>query len=168
MARFYGLLVLTRRRHQLLPQPLTWFRNLIMCMGDQLKIRLASKDGHPVASILTVRYKDTLVYKYGGSDKSFSNLGGMHFLLWKAIQEAKKEGLLQFDLGRSDWNDQGLIAFKDRWGASRSDLAYWRYGSGSVRGAISSGQAQIARRIFTHVPNVLLPFAGSLVYKHCA
>jgi len=39
---------------------------------------------------LTIRYKDTLVYKYGGSDVSYNRLGGMHLLYWNSIQDAKR------------------------------------------------------------------------------
>ena len=166
LAKFYSLLVLTRRRHQLAPQPIAWFRNLIACLGDSLKIRVASKNGEPVASILTLRYKETMVYKYGCSDKRFSNLGGMHLLLWKAIEEAKKDGLTSLDLGRSDWDNPGLLAFKDRWGAARSNLDYRLYGAASSQRPIPDWQIRTAKSIFGHLPNALLPLAGSLVYRH--
>ncbi len=117
LQQFYHLLLLTRRRQQLPPQPLNWFRNLIGCLEDGIGIRVASKDGHPVASILTLRYKDALVYKYGCSDARFSQYGGMQFLLWRAIQKAKQNGQREFDLGRSDCDNPGLVAFKDRWGS---------------------------------------------------
>ena len=45
LQQFYKLLLLTRRRHQLPPQPLSWFRNLIANLGEALKIRIAFKDG---------------------------------------------------------------------------------------------------------------------------
>ncbi|MGH9759464.1 MAG: hypothetical protein ACREAC_01340, partial [Blastocatellia bacterium] len=35
---FYKLLIMTRGRHHLPPQPKIWFRNLVDCMGDALKI----------------------------------------------------------------------------------------------------------------------------------
>ena len=54
--RFYRLLIGTRRRHRLPPQPFRWFQNLADCLGDSLTIRLLSKDGQPVASILTLAY----------------------------------------------------------------------------------------------------------------
>ena len=47
--------------------------------------------------------------------------------MWKAIQEAKNDQLDEFDMGRSDCDNPGLIAFKDRWGAARSTLSYLRY-----------------------------------------
>jgi hypothetical protein len=40
---FYRLLVRTRKRHNLLPQPFAWFKNLAKLMGDRLTIRIARK-----------------------------------------------------------------------------------------------------------------------------
>ena len=166
LSQFYYLTVMTRRRQQLPPPPQAWFRNLTACMGERVKIRVASKNGHPVASILTLRYKDVLVYKYGCSDRSSFKLGGTQFLLWKAIQEAKSDGLLEFDMGRSAWDNPGLIVFKDRWGAARSVLAYRRYPARRPeKGAISLG-IRIARPIFAVAPGGLLTRAGSVLYRH--
>ena len=75
LSKFYRLLLLTRRRHQLPPQPLVWFRNLIDCLGPRLKIRVASKDDTPIASIITLSFKGVVTYKYGCSDASFNPLG---------------------------------------------------------------------------------------------
>jgi lipid II:glycine glycyltransferase (peptidoglycan interpeptide bridge formation enzyme) len=164
--RFYRLTVLTRQRQQLPPPPLSWFRNLIACMGDKLKIRLASKDGQPVASILTLRYKTVLVYKYGCSDRKFFNLGGTQFLLWKTIQEAKNNRLLELDMGRSAWNNPGLITFKDRWGAARSVLGYLRYPQLPSRGGIAILGMRIAKPIISMAPGGVLSTAGSVLYRH--
>jgi hypothetical protein len=60
--------VMTRRRHFLPPHPIEWFRGLIAAFGKDLKIRMASKDGVAVASILTLSHKKSMVYKYGCSD----------------------------------------------------------------------------------------------------
>src|SRR5438093_631303 len=74
LKKFYRLLLLTRRRHRLPPQPLIWFQNLIRCFGDRLKIRVVSKDSAPAASIITISYKRVLTYKYGCSDTRFNAL----------------------------------------------------------------------------------------------
>ena len=50
---FYHLLLITRRRHQLPPQPIGWFRNLAKHMGEALQIRVARKNGAPIATLLT-------------------------------------------------------------------------------------------------------------------
>jgi lipid II:glycine glycyltransferase (peptidoglycan interpeptide bridge formation enzyme) len=169
LSHFYELMVETRRRQLLPPQPITWFRNLVACMGDSLKIRLAYKGKQRVASILTLQHKDTLVYKYGCSSKASSNLGGMHLLFWKAIQEAKSNDLETFDLGRSDLDNAGLIDFKDRWGAQRSTLTYHRYRVRPSRKASAAGwKVQLAKYVFARLPASMLVSAGRLLYRHIA
>jgi CelD/BcsL family acetyltransferase involved in cellulose biosynthesis len=168
---FYRLLVLTRRRHQVPPQPKRWFKNLIGCFGESLKIRVAFKDQQPVAAILTLRHKDTLVYKYGCSDAQFNNVGGMHLLFWRSIQEAKGAGVRIFDLGRSDCDNAGLITFKDRWGSIRSELTYSRCSASldsqeMLKNKYTDWRERIAKSVFAHLPDRVLCSVGDLLYKH--
>ncbi|HEY6290580.1 MAG TPA: GNAT family N-acetyltransferase [Terriglobia bacterium] len=166
LGQFYRLQVISRRRQQLPPQPLKWFCNLIDCLGDQLNIRVASKDGHPVAAIITLRFREVLTYKYGCSDLRFHRLGGMQFLLWKAIEEAISTGLREFDMGRSDLDRPGLVTFKDRWGAARSKLSYWARPARLIAGHESTWKLDAAKKIFAHAPSTCLTLAGNLLYRH--
>jgi len=162
---FYRLLVMTRRRHYLPPQPLSWFRGLITAFGDRLKIRVASKEGLPVASMLTLSHKKSMVYKYGCSDATFNRLGGVAFLFWRAIQDAKEKGLQELDMGRSGANNAGLIAFKDHWGATRSPLTYWTYPCRPTRAA-SPWKKRLAKQIVSASPDWGLETVGRLLYRH--
>jgi GNAT acetyltransferase-like protein len=164
--QFYQLLLLTCRRKRLPPQPIVWFRHLIDRFADGLTIHVASKDGRPVASILTLRFKHTLVFKYGCSDSRFNKLGGTHFLLWKAIHEAKRSGLHEFDLGRSDLHAPGLVAFKDRWGTSRSLIHYFRCSRSPTSNARLAWSMRIAKPLFARLPERFLISAGELLYRH--
>jgi len=166
LTKFYHLLLLTRRRHQLPPQPLSWFRNLIDCLNDKARIHVVSKDGHPIASILTLFFKDTLVYKYGCSDGRFHNLGGMSLLLWKAIQEGKELGAQEFDLGRSETDNPGLVAFKGHLGAACRTLNYYRYPPRMSANSASGWKMRIVRNAVGWLPDSLLTAAGRLLYKH--
>jgi CelD/BcsL family acetyltransferase involved in cellulose biosynthesis len=162
---FYKLMIMTRRKHGLPPQPLKWFRSLVTCMANDLEIRVALTGETPIASILTISNKKTLVYKYGCSDGRFNNLGGTAMLFWKAIQEAKANGMEEFDLGRSDVDNPGLITFKDRWGAKRSTLNYWRY---PFRPSASKPKSLVryAKRIVSIAPDISLVALGNLLYRH--
>src|SRR5262249_2914742 len=98
---FYSLVLQTRRRHLLPPQPRVWFQTLMEPMGSFASIRLAYKAEQPIAGILTLQYGRTLYYKYGASDARFHHLGAIPYLFWHAIQDATNRGMEELDLGRS-------------------------------------------------------------------
>jgi CelD/BcsL family acetyltransferase involved in cellulose biosynthesis len=163
--QFYSLMLRTRRRHQLPPQPRDWFYNLAACFADKLNIRIAFKDGRAVAAILTLRHRTTVVYKYGASDERFHSLGGMPFLFWEAIKEAKGSGAEVLDLGRSEPENAGLITFKERLGAVRYPLTYWRSGGGgpASQEALS---LKLAKYFFRILPDGALTAVGKILYRH--
>ena len=168
LRQFYSLLVVTRRRHGMPPQPMAWFRNLSSCFGDAIKFGVASKNGRPIASMLTLRYKSTVVYKYGCSDAAFHRFGAMPFLFWQTIQGAKAEGASELDLGRSDADDFGLIAFKNHLGAAATPVTYYQYPAMSTAPVVLSGlrQQRKVSAISAHLPSLLLRAAGNLLYRH--
>ena len=166
LGKFYGLMLKTRRRHKLPPQPISWFRNLSACLGERLNIRVAMKNGEPIASILTLSHRSTLVYKYGCSDERYHNLGPVPFLFWDAIREAKENGLQEFDLGRSDLTNPGLITFKTRLGAKASTLEYVRFSAAHSAPAVEDRGMHMAKRLFSCMPDGLLTTAGRLLYRH--
>jgi hypothetical protein len=168
---FYTLLANTRKRHNRPPQPRQWFANLITCFGDALKIRVAFQGKRPVASVITICHKETMVYKYGGSDPESNKLGGMHLLLWTAIQEAKSSGLRFFDFGRSEAGQDGLITFKKRWGSTQSELIYSRYGLSEEVAHMfespgSSWKSKVAHYLLAHMQPSVLSLAGRALYRH--
>lgn len=167
LAAFYQLLLRTRRRHGLPPQPRAWFRNLINAFGADLTIRVALKNDTAVASILTIRHNKTLVYKYGCSDTRYSNLGGTPLLFWHAIQAARADGIEELDMGRSDWGHEGLVTFKDRWGAQRSTMTYWRCPPSATSPRWRSLASHVKPLVMA-LPDFSLVMLSKLAYRHLA
>jgi len=169
--RFYRIFKMTRARHSVPPQPRRWFRNLMECFGEAFKIRVAYKNDQAIAAMITLRHKDTLVYKYGGSDSRYSRFGGVHLLYWQSIQEAKNAGLRSFDLGRTDAGQEGLVTFKNRWGAAHSTLTYSRYAP-SQRSThifdlpVRDWKSRAAKVVLAHLPDKVLTMVGGVLYKH--
>jgi hypothetical protein len=161
---FFRLLRMTRRRHALPPQPVAWFRNLLASLGDRVAIHVASKNGEPIASILTLSFKNTVYYKYGGSNAVYHRLGGMPFLFWRLVQDASRRGFETLDLGRTDADQHGLIAFKAHLGAHQSALRYFRHPA-RRESAPSLWMSRAARRAIARLPDPALDFAGRLLYK---
>jgi lipid II:glycine glycyltransferase (peptidoglycan interpeptide bridge formation enzyme) len=164
LLKFYELLIKTRRRHGLPPQPKSWFRHLSQSFGNKLQFRVASHQGLAVAAILTLIHGETITYKYGASDSRWNKLGGTALLFWRTIEEAKSEGIRQFELGRSDPNNQGLIEFKDHWTCESSRLSYWRYSSRAQR---HRGEPKsLPRNVVELAPDWALCLLGKLLYPH--
>lgn len=163
---FYKLFVATRRRLQSPPQPIRWFRNLIASLGPKMNIMVAVQEDRPLASIITLHHKRTATYKYGCSDANLHHLSGMPFLLWKAIEAAKLSGALEFDFGRTDTDNAGLITFKSRWGTNQSRLTYLRYGDFHQRNWQALPGARILKKSFARLPESLFVGIGKLLYRH--
>lgn len=166
LSKFYKLLLRTRRRHQLPPQSMAWFRNLADCLGERLKVRVVSKDGRPIAGIITTHFRDTDVYKYGCSDACYHNLGGMFLLMWHAIQDAKASGARCFDFGRSSQENKGLVTFKEHWGSTKIPLPYHRYPAGINTDAQSAWKLWLIQKTCAYLPDPLLETLGAVLYKH--
>ncbi len=165
---FWGLFLKTRRRHQSPPPPRRWFRNIFDCFGAAAELRVAFYQKQPVAAIVTLRHKETVVYKYGCSDARFNHLGGMPFLFWNSIEAARRDGLRIYDFGRSDHDNAGLITFKNRWGTTRTELTYRRI-TASRRAYAQPAlnwKARFVNGLLSHLPDTLLSSVGSLVYRH--
>ena len=67
----------------------------------------------------------------------------------------------QMDLGRCDIEDKGLAEFKERWGAEKREMSYFRY---------PARPHQPSRRstLLAALPKPLLVAAGRLFYRHFA
>lgn len=167
LTEFYRLLVVTRGRHNVPPPPYAWFQNLIHYVGTGLEIRVAYQNETPIAAVLTLRFRDVVYYKYGCSDAKFKNLGAMPWLLWNAIASAKSNGATEFDMGRTEESNAGLLAFKNHWVPRPKRLVYWRYPETSAPLDAADGwKMRIAKRAFSYMPSPLLSITGRLLYRH--
>jgi len=142
-------------------------RDICLTTGISLvpEIRVTFKGDMPLATVLTLTFKKKMVYKYGGSDLRYSNLGGNALVFWRAIQDARAKGMEELDMGRSDVGNEGLVMFKERWGAERSTLNYWRYpanrsGSGPER------LIRLVNRFVSIAPDISLTTLSNLFYRH--
>jgi hypothetical protein len=166
LEHFFYLQSMTRRRHRLPPQPRQWFRNVVRCFRDSCAIYVASLHGQPIASILTLRFRKHLVYKYGASDARFHAVGAMPLLFWRIIAEAKNEGLEELDLGRSDFGNRGLIKFKEHLGARGHQIYYSRQGSEQSQLTLKGLPKFVVNGLCSLMPACVTNTAGKLLYRH--
>lgn len=163
---YFRLHVMTRSTHGVPPQPLAWFRNVARCLGDMVDVHLLLDDGRPIAGLVTILFRDQLMWKYSASDPVRDRLGMGKSLAWQSIRRAKERGATTLDMGRCEPSNVGLAQFKERWGATRADLGYFRYPAPA-----RSRQPRIAaaaRSVVQRLPSPVLAMAGRLAYRHVA
>jgi hypothetical protein len=135
-------------------------------MGEKIRIRIVRKNATPIAAMLTLRHGSSVIYKYGCSDETFHNLGGMPFLFWKLLEESKASSAERVDFGRTDLENEGLIVFKDRLGTSKSLLTYYRYSKEPDRRMASLADSRPIRQVLSFLPHSISSAAGRLLYRH--
>jgi hypothetical protein len=81
--------------------------------------------------------------------------------------DAKSEQFEEFDLGRSDLSNPGLIRFKDHLGGTQIPLTYWRVPeakkAGSGLGLLHRPSVQA---VLTRLPDPIFRFVGRILYRH--
>ncbi len=163
---FYELLLMTKRRNRALPQPRTWFLNLMTFMRPHIDIRVARKDGRPIAATFALRHNDSVICKYSCSDAAFHRLCGTPFLFWKMIQEGRAEGAHELDFGRTDAANSGMIRFMDRFGTIRKPLDYLRDVVPKHGLTMELPVGRAAGAVSSILPGAAAATAGEIVYRH--
>jgi hypothetical protein len=128
--KFYKLYAKMRLEKRLLPQPFRFFANMWKNLAPvgRAKILHAIYDGKVISSIFLLNYKYIVTYEYGASLSDDIHLHPSHFLLRRAIENAKSDNYKEFDFGRTDSTNVGLAIFKQRWGTKFRKLTYFQSG----------------------------------------
>jgi hypothetical protein len=83
----------------------------------------------------------------------------------RTIQEAKAVRMEELDLGRSEVDNAGLVAFKEHWAAQKTVVNYWRYPARAA-GSGPEHAAKYLRKIISIAPDASLVVLGRLLYPH--
>jgi len=148
------------------PIPYAWFQNLIHCQDKALEIRLAYKDNIPIAAILTLQFRNVVYFKYGCSDARFRKFGATPWLLWRGIASGKANGANEFDMGRTQEDNLGLLVFKNHWVPQPERLVYWRFPYSASLVSFDRWKLKVAQNIFSCMPGKLLTMIGRFIYRH--
>jgi CelD/BcsL family acetyltransferase involved in cellulose biosynthesis len=171
MRALYGLYVSTRRKHGLPPAPFSFFENIQRFLIDRGMgcLLLAKWQEKTVAADLLLWHNSRLFYKFNVWDTRFQELRPNDLLLWEAIRLGKELSLTGFDLGRCEFENEGLRRFKKGWGGQESALPYFFYPE--VRGFAAEAGASRSQAILSsfirRTPTAVLSRLGAF-YGHLA
>ncbi len=166
---FYRLHRLSRRRHGVPVQPWNYFKLLTKFILEKNLgfVLLAYKADHCISAGLFLHWKRTLTYKYSATDEAYLNLRPNHLVTWTAMKWGCENGFTIFDFGRADLEDEGLRAYKCRWGASEVPLLY-SYLPNIPKAATSVNRkfGMIANEIIRKSPVWVCQFLGKIMYRY--
>ena len=166
---FYRLHCLTRKRHGMPPQPVHFFEKLhehVIAQG--LGFTALARHGETcVAGIICLYFGSNALYKYGASDESFQQLRANNLVMWESIRRCAQEGFSSFGLGRTDLDNEGLLAFKEGWGGVRATLNYYRYEFAKSGFVGDTGRnMEPLHKLLRALPVGVLKLIGRLAYRH--
>lgn len=171
VAHYYRLHLQTRsKKHGMPAQPQQYFYRLwdAFAPGGAMQLLLAEYQGTVIAGMILLASGSTIRYAYGASDEHHLHLAPNDLLMWTALQLGCVQGYQTFDLGRTARDNEGLMEFKRRWGATQEALPYYYYPR--VEGLASTSEQSLKFRLLTSCWKKLpLPVAGSLggyIYRH--
>jgi CelD/BcsL family acetyltransferase involved in cellulose biosynthesis len=168
---FYRLNCLTRKKHGVPVQPIKFFEKLheyIFSSGNGYLL-LASCNGQVMAAGIFLTCRDTVYYKYSSSDPAYlTEKCPNHLLTMHAIERACLAGYRFFDFGRTSPDNEGLIRYKEMWGAQSQDLPYYFYPH--IKGATATegeGKSyQLVTRIWRLLPDSITDIIGPMLFRH--
>ena len=168
---FYALLVKTRKRHGLPPQPFSFFENIYRHILRQNMgvVVLAHKAHTPLSAAVFLKRGDQAIYKYGASDERFQQWRGNNLVMWEAIKWCGRQGLRRLHLGRTSLGNAGLRKFKLGWGAEEGRIAYFKFDVRRGRFVVERDETEgWHNRAFRSAPALVSRLAGRLLYRHWA
>jgi CelD/BcsL family acetyltransferase involved in cellulose biosynthesis len=168
LAAFYRLHVATRARLGVPTQP----RRFILRFADLFAegmgfILIVKRAERPAAAAVFLTFGDVLTYKYGASDAELLPMRPNNLLFSEAIRWGCDHGMRALDLGRTDWGQEGLRAFKLAWGAEERELSY-RHLVDKPQDGHRETVARVLGPVLRHSPPLVSRVLGEVVYRHAA
>ncbi len=174
--RFFFEMHLATRKHKyhLLAQPYCFFERIWAHFIKQERgmLLMADYQGIPVGATLFLEWKDKLYYKFNTSAPQQLLIRPNDLILWEAIEYGKERGLATLDLGLSDWGQDGLVSFKEKY-ASQHKVISFLQANNDKSPAQAAGIGQLLPQLtnlFTDpsMPDALSAQAGDLLYRYFA
>ncbi len=106
--------------------PRALFDAVLNEFGDQADILTVRHEGVPIASVLSLYWRGTVMPYWGGGTAAARGWRANDLMYYALMNHARGRGATRFDFGRSKAGT-GPAAFKRNWGFEGEPLAYAKY-----------------------------------------
>ena len=103
--------------------PKTLFAAVLDGFGEDADILTVMHEGSPVASVLSLYHRGTVMPYWGGGTWEARRLRANDLMYYALMNHARERGCRSFDFGRSKYGT-GAFSFKKNWGFEPQPLSY--------------------------------------------
>lgn len=103
--------------------PRSLFDAVLDGFGDDADIVTVSREGEPLASVLSLYHKGVVLPYWGGGTAAARTWRANDMMYYALMRHARERGCAAFDFGRSKFGT-GAFAFKKNWGFEPEALSY--------------------------------------------
>lgn len=169
LKEFFILNCITRKKHGLPPQPVSFFKNIdkhVVSKGHGF-ICLAYYKKKVIAGAVFFHFGTKALYKFGASDHLYQHLRANNLIIWDTIKYYQEKGYKHLCFGRTGTKNTGLRQFKRGWNVEENTIKYYRYDLGKMAFTQhASFLTGLYKKAFSYMPLPVLKIAGSLFYKY--
>ena len=123
LAEFYDLYAQSVHRLGTPVFPRELFAALRSGFANQVRLFGVRKGTTPIAGVLCFYFRDQVLPYYAGALPEYNRDSPNSFMYWNLIEQSSKEGLREFDFGRSK-RGTGSFDFKSAWSMKVTELPY--------------------------------------------
>ncbi|MBU6207403.1 MAG: FemAB family PEP-CTERM system-associated protein [Alphaproteobacteria bacterium] len=106
--------------------PRSLFSALMDAFGEDADILTVHHEGQPVASVLSLYHRGTVMPYWGGGTRTARHLRANELMYFALMNHARARGCTRFDFGRSKAGT-GAAAYKKNWGFEAVPLTYAKW-----------------------------------------
>jgi len=165
----WRLYAINMRRLGSICYPYRFFAALLAAMPDRTRVSLITRDGAPVAGLMSFAFKDVMIPYFFGATDDARRFSAANFAYFSLAERAVHEGCRIFDFGRTRRDNAGSFDFKRFHGFEPKPLDYqtWTLPPHAPADLSPSNPAfALARRVWPHLPLWLTRVAGARLAKH--
>jgi FemAB-related protein (PEP-CTERM system-associated) len=147
--------------------PRALFDAVLDAFGEDADILTIRHEGAPVASVLSLYWRGTVMPYWGGGTRAARALRANERMYFALMDHARSRGMTRFDFGRSKVGS-GPAAYKKNWGFEAMPLHYarWTVDGGTLRDVNpSSKKFDFMTRFWQRMPLSLANRLGPLIAR---
>jgi CelD/BcsL family acetyltransferase involved in cellulose biosynthesis len=124
-----------KNKYRLLAQPYRFFENIWhhFVEKNRGKLLVAVYEGNIIAGALFLEWKDRLYYKFNASVPTQLPFRPNDLIIWTGIKYAHAKGYTLLDFGLSDWDQAGLVRYKQKFANQEKVISCLRYNSNGAQ-----------------------------------